>query len=448
MKLTTAVARNLQLPLGKNGRIKNDHIEFDDDFPGFGVRLRLNDKGKNALLASTAISRTWVYQYDFAGRTRRMTIGNVIAIGIEDARKIAGQHQSKVRLGDDPAKEKTKKLERAVCTFANALSNFIAVKKQTTRRWRPTELVLTKNCQSLYPMSLPDITRRDIANVLTPIAARGKMAQSNNVRGKLITFFNWAIEQGLLESNPVLGTGKHEAKSRDRVLSMVELVAISQAVVAMTDFSAIVHLSSQLKTLQCGLIDYGDLIHLLMLTGQRCSEISELQWRETRNVESFIDDGLPIAGPALVLPAERVKNGHKHIVPLSKPAQAILFSRQRESGLVFPHKLNDEAIWQRKWTRHKKLLDATLIARGHKLEHFVLHDLRRSVATHMGNMGFHRETIDSVLNHYRADVYNKSRYEREKRQALEAWGEYLMAHIEGRTPADNVVRPDFLGRSG
>jgi hypothetical protein len=65
MKLTTAIARNLEPPSGKT-----DYIEWDEDFPGFGVRVRL---GRNR------VSRTWVYQYDFAGRTRRITLGNVNA---------------------------------------------------------------------------------------------------------------------------------------------------------------------------------------------------------------------------------------------------------------------------------------------------------------------------------------------------------------------------------
>jgi hypothetical protein len=60
MRLTTAIARNLEPPTGKA-----DHIEWDEEFPGFGIRLRV---GRNR------ISRMWVYQYDIASRTRRITI--------------------------------------------------------------------------------------------------------------------------------------------------------------------------------------------------------------------------------------------------------------------------------------------------------------------------------------------------------------------------------------
>jgi integrase len=446
MKLTTDIARKLELPSGKT-----DHIYWDDDFPGFGVRVRDGRK---------RISLNWVYQFDIAGRTRRHTIGNVNAIGIEAARKTAGELQSKRNLGDDPVREKAEKLERAAHTFASVLKNFLEVQKRTTRAltWITTNLLLGEPCKPLYPMSLAAITRRDIANVLTPIVARGTPSAHNNVRNKLVTFFNWAISQGLIENNPAFGTEKQEQEPRTRVLSMPELVAIWHAVEDMTDYPTLIHLMRVIEQRQSevprwrwhgGLVtnttDYAAMIRLMMLTGARRSEIGELRWPEIRTGKTFIDDGLPIAGPAIVLPKERTKNKRKFVMPLSKPAQTILLTRPRDSddGLVFRRARNDQALYPRAWSRHKKLLDAALIERGHKLEPWVLHDLRRSVATHMGDMGIQPHVIEEVLNHFRKNVYNKSKLEGPKRQAVESWGDCLMAHVEGRKPVDNVVQGQF-----
>jgi integrase len=441
MKLTTAVARNLEPPSGKT-----DHIEWDEDFPGFGVRLRV---GRNR------ISRMWVYQYDISGRTRRITLGNVNAIPIQDAHKTAGQLSGKVRLGDDPVREKAEKLEREALTFANVLKSFLEVQKRATRirTFKVTTSLLGECCKPLYPMSLTAITRRDIANVLTPIAARGKPGAYNNVRGKLRTFFNWAIQQGLMESNPVLGTEKKEHKPRERVLSMAELVAVWHVLDEMTDHSTIIHLLRVTGRRKdevpnpywrdvhvASLTDHRDVLRLLMLTGCRRNEIAELPWSEIRSDKTFIDDGLPVAGPAIVLPPKRVKNNRKFIVPLNKPAQTILLSRPRNHERVFCFgRKREDAVWGRDWSRYKKMLDAALAERGHQFDFWVLHDLRRSVATHMGHMGIQPHVIEEVLNHFRANTYNKSKLEEPKRQAFEAWGEYLMAHIEGRAPADNIV---------
>ena len=76
----------------------------------------------------------------------------------------------------------------------------------------------------------------------------------------------------------------------------------------------------------------------------------------------------------------------------------------------------------------------------------MLHDLRRSVSTHMGEIGIQPHVNEKVLNHALPGVagkYNRTKLEEPKRQALEAWAEVLMAHVEGREPADNVLSGRF-----
>src|SRR5262249_39633602 len=176
-KLTTANARNLEPPSGKT-----DHFEWHEDFPGFGVRVRGS---------RDRVSRMWGYQHDIAVRTRRITLDNVNASGSGDARRTGGQLQGKVRLGCDPMREKGENREREALAFANVLKSFLEVQKRTTRArtWRVTNSLLGKGCKPLYPMSLPAITPRDIANVLTPSVHRRTKSVASKVRGKLRTFF-------------------------------------------------------------------------------------------------------------------------------------------------------------------------------------------------------------------------------------------------------------------
>jgi integrase len=74
---------------------------------------------------------------------------------------------------------------------------------------------------------------------------------------------------------------------------------------------------------------------------------------------------------------------------------------------------------------------------------WVLHDLRRSAATHMAELGVQPHIVEEILNHKSghkagvAGIYNRASYDREKRQALDLWADHLMAAIEGR--ASNVV---------
>src|SRR5262245_28163516 len=93
------------LPKFNLPRNKRELIAFDDDIGGFGIRLRKSG------------SRSWIYQYDIAGRTRRITLGNVSAIDPAKARQIASELHAKVRLGQDPASDRAESRARADETF-------------------------------------------------------------------------------------------------------------------------------------------------------------------------------------------------------------------------------------------------------------------------------------------------------------------------------------------
>ena len=74
MKFTLGSVRGIGLPKGKK-----DHIEFDDDVPGFGLRLREGG------------SRTWIFQYRIGSKQRRMVLGNAKSVPLAIARTNAGK---------------------------------------------------------------------------------------------------------------------------------------------------------------------------------------------------------------------------------------------------------------------------------------------------------------------------------------------------------------------
>jgi integrase len=195
---------------------------------------------------------------------------------------------------------------------------------------------------------------------------------------------------------------KRDEKSRDRVLSLPELKAIWDA---------------------CRDDDYGDILRLLILTGQRANEIAALRWDEVHD-------------EMIVLPGERTKNHRAHVVPLSDAAKALLEKRDRDRAFVFGR---DDTGWQG-WGAAKHRIEARIGAAI--AERWTPHDIRRSVVTHMAErVGVLPHIIEAVVNHQSghkggiAGVYNKSTYDREKREALNLWAEHLLAFIEGRDAA-------------
>lgn len=160
-----------------------------------------------------------------------------------------------------------------------------------------------------------------------------------------------------------------------------------------------------------------------MLTGQRASEIAELRWDE-------------VGDEQITLPGERTKNARSHIIPLSEAAKGILpWSRKGNRKFVFGR---DDTGFNG-WGKAKEKLDARIAEGKKKLEHWTPHDLRRSVATRMAELGVQPHIVEAVLNHISghkggvAGIYNRATYDKEKREALNFWAEHVIAVVEGRT---------------
>jgi integrase len=250
-----------------------------------------------------------------------------------------------------------------------------------------TARYLRNHAAPLHSLRLAEIDRRKIAALLGQIETTSGPVARNRARSALSAFFAWAIQEGLADINPVTGTAKaDEGGSRERVLSREEIVALWR-----------------------GLGDdrYSDIVRLLLLTGQRREEIGGLNWNEVSN-------GI------ITLPAERTKNGRRHELPLSTQALAILLRqpRRNSSDLVFAG-FND-------WHRNKSVLDARL-----GLAPWRLHDLRRTCATGMAELGVQPHIVEAVLNHISghkagvAGIYNRAKYADEMRDALQRWADQI-----------------------
>jgi len=389
MRLTIKSADDLKLPAGKN-----DHIVFDDDITGFGIRLREGG------------SRTWIYQYRIGSKQRRMVLGSVKSVPLKLARENAGTLEAKVRLGGDPAMDKETARQEADNTFGELADKYLEARKS---EWRPRSEIevrrhLTNHAKSLHRLPITSVGQRDVAALLGSIANNSGNVTNNRVRASLYAFFGWVIREGirLPEGNVVSYTNVREEKSRDRVLSDAELKAIWAA--CLDDYS-------------------GAILKLLMLTGQRVNEIAALRWDEVHDDQ-------------IVLPAERTKNDRAHVVPLSDAAKSILPAFSGKGRIC---------VFGRDGTGFQGLgyakprLDARIAkANGKPLPHWTLHDLRRTVATRMADLGVQPHIIEAVLNHVSghkggvAGIYNRATYDKEKREALNLWAEHLLAIIEGR----------------
>jgi integrase len=397
MKLSVRATEGLKLAPGER-----DRIVFDEVVPGWGIRLR--ESGR----------RYWIFQYSVPDpdkpkkfKTRRLTFGQYPAMDVAAARKQAEKWHAEVKLGGDPAQEKAENKTRSGETFERCMKLYLERRRNDGKlrasSYGEIERHLTRNLKALHSISIHKLDRRAIALELGRFTDEGGPVQANRTRASLVKFLNWCAGEGYIDSNPAMFTNKNPEQSRGRVLTLAELTTIWRA-------------------LPDG--DFGDVVKLLALTGQRREEISQLRWDEVD-----LERGI------ITLPPARTKNRRWHSIPFAAKSQEILTARWQDENrepdrpLVFGAGQGGFSGW----SKAKAQLDDAV-----KIEPWVVHDLRRAVATGMGDLGVLPHVVEATLNHVSgsragvAGTYNKAAYEAEKATALALWDERLMAAVEGR----------------
>jgi integrase len=399
--VTKDVAAGLRLPAGVSEMTFFDH-GHPDCVVGFGLRVR----GTGA--------RTWVFQYKYGDKHQRMKLGTVPGLTLEKARAKARGYREQVDDGGNPAAARNENRQRANETFGKEVIRFLTRQKAKLRPRSYDELDrnINRHAKPLHGLILAGIDRRRVSALLSRITdSRGPIA-ANRLRASLSAFFTWAIREGMLDTNVVTGTNRTDEVARDRVLSADELREIWAAL--LDD-------------------DYGAIVRLLVLTGQRREEIGGLRWSEV----DFDRD-------LIALSSARTKNKREHEIPMSDSVRGILETRDRQADrdLIFGTGKGPFSGWSKaKETLEARLLLARTKEFGTKAKPITawrLHDIRRSVATHMAENGVQPHVIEAVLNHVSghkagiAGVYNRAIYAAEKAAALSLWADHLRAVTNGR----------------
>jgi integrase len=395
-----------------------EFIQGDLAVPGFGVRVRPTG------------SPVYVVMRRLAGdaKPRRVTIGRVGEIALADARDRAREATAALRRGVDVNAEKrqeeiARRAERARVrqieaetgfapgTFGETAGRYIAQECASLRRGGEVAAIIrTRLLPSWGARRLDDLRRRDLAALLDPIIAEGKLQAAHKVREVALRVLNWAADRGDIEINFLASASRGRKRAgilrrsrRDRVLSDDEIRAIWAASELVNPFGAIVRLA--------------------LLLGQRRDEIAGMEWAELD-----LDAGL------WVIPAGRYKTGIEQAVPLPAPAVALIKSLPRVcERYVFSTRPGTRFSG---YSKAKAALDRWAEVRGWRL-----HDARRTVRTGLAALRVDPDMAERVLGHVIGGVrgvYDRHAYLDEKRDALERWAARL-AGIVG-PPPKNVVK--------
>jgi integrase len=385
MKLTDTKIRDLVLPEGVSSK-----TFFDDELPGFGVRVR--DSG----------GRTYVVQYRVGSQQRRLVLGSTTSLSLAAARSSAKDQLAKVRLGEDPFAAKLVARVAAGETFAALLPAFLEAKrtgigaKRIVPRWhQQVAEFLTVAAKPLHGFAPRAITRAQISDLLTKVAAERGASAANKFRAVLSSYFSWLIGAGRADANPVNGTNKPTTEvARERKLSDAELRKIWHALDG----------------------EFGDIVKLLILTGARRDMIGSLCWSE-----------IDFDAKLITLPPERMKNDRAFEIPMTPAVIALLKAQPRREGREFVFGSGEGGYSG--WSKSKAELDERV-----QLPEWVLHDFRRSFSStlHDDKLRVEPHIVEALLSHVQpgvGGVYNKAAYRQQKREALEKWADHVAKHV-------------------
>lgn len=361
--------------------------------------------------------KTWdlAYRIRGSGKVRRISLGRVSDLSLEKARDRANELTSAARAGRDLLIEEEK--NRAVAAARLTVQQLIDVyvRRRVTGRLRTALEIERRLNRALAPIinrHAEDIRRRDIRELLDPVADQGMEREAEKRRQTVGAMFRWAISQDIVETDPTAGLKAYDPGTpRDRVLTVDEIEVVW-------------------KWFDSGALpsNCADILKLQLLTGARCGEISGICAEEIDR-EQWI----------WVLPAARSKNKRPRVTPLVGLARRIIEARLStiRKGLLFTTEvatpLTAAHIGHYLLVRSKKL----------PVTKFTTHDLRRTVATMFAEMGISFDLIAAVVGHEAGGKetrtlvrhYVRSNLVDRKVHVLHAWDERLRDIMAGRDAA-------------
>jgi integrase len=393
---------------------------WDAVVPGLGVRV--SDTGTKTFVL--------MKRYGDSKNPTRGRLGMYGAISLDDARTKARNWQILLERGIDPRSEEKRQreaeLRKRENSFAAVAEQFIKRHVAKTRKAAIVERELRREFINRWGnRPITDITQLDVVAVIDEVVERNAPYQAHNLLGHVRTLFNWAIARGVYgvdrspcdRLRPAAVIGKKQA--RQRVLNDQELRAAWAA------------------TGELG-YPYGQLFRLLIVTGQRRSEVAEAGWSE-----------FDLTKKLWTIPSDRMKADAAHVVPLSGEALDILKSLPRFDGgdCLFSTTFGKKPV--NGFSKAKTLFDNAILKAlqtddvNAKLPDFVIHDLRRTVRTALSAIPNISDLVrELVIGHTRPGlhkVYDQYAYLDEKRFALDAWAARLRTIIEP-TPGNLVSR--------
>lgn len=403
--------------------------------------------------------KLWYFIYTFDGRKRFMKLGddNYPTVSIASARKLFEAAKKKVGEGVDPLEEKQQvaTTRRDAHTVSSLIDDYIekCAKVKRAKSWQEDKRILDKDVRPAWDSrKAKDVTRRDVMQLVDGMQGRGNGIITNTFK-VIRRMFAYAVKKELIPVTPCYSFDKGEELprmvSRERTLDEMEIKALWNGLdkAAMSE-------------------DIQRILKLILLTGQRSGEVAAMhrdeisgKWWEFTPKETKITSEIPrkqrvyLTDTALSLIGEGEGYVFKCLAKITPNEDGTLPPPRHITERAISHAVRRNLLDYKpkkqavvKPSRSKSKRKTLFVVPDDKkinIAHYVPHDLRRTCATFLSQIGFSDATVDAVLAHLKKGeirTYNKNKYDHEKQAALTKWEEKLTSIITEKQQQDNIIQ--------
>lgn len=396
-----------------------------NDGDGLQVRARAGKRG---------FSVAFRYRFSLNGKTGYHALGEYDAMTLAQAREKCDEARRLVAEGIDPnAHHEEQKAARAAQRQVELLDPTV---KDLFDLWKRRFLQANRRdggaevdrrfTLDVFPaigaIKAKDIGKRQVANILDNILERGARRTANMTMAELRQMFRWALARDIVQADPTFGLNKKlvggEEKPREREMSFDEI----RELMVKLPFSGLA-------------VDIQAALLFLLATGARVGEMIQGRW-----------DHIDKAARTWFIPAENVKTRESHLVHLSDfaLAQLAVMEQYKVSDYLLSGRKKDSPFDSKTITRQvrdrvkietaekratkKRTVrgaGALLLAGGP----WTPHDLRRTMASRMGDLAVLPHVIEACLNHKPPSkivrTYQRAEYLPEREHGFKVWGDRL-----------------------
>jgi len=378
---------------------------------------KLGDGGGLYLLVNPNGALWWRLKYQFEGREKLLSLGVYPRVSLQQARAIRDEARKAIANGINPSAQRQAEKFSTANTFEAVGREWLSLQEN-----KLAPATYAKAAWTLETLVYPYIGSRpiaklsatDVLKVLKRIEERGFHETAHRARQRCSQVFRYAVQT--------------ERAGHDVTTDLRGALApvVSEHHAAITEPARIGELLRAIDG-YTGHFVTAFALKLAPLLFVRPGELRHAEWTE-------FDSGGP--EPQWRIPAEKMKMGEQHIVPLSKQALALLRELQLRTGngpYVFP------SILSRSRPMSDNTVNAALRRLGYTSDEMTGHGFRSLASTCLNEQGYQPDLIELQLAHAERNrvraAYNKAQRLPERRKMMQAWADYL----DGLRANANVV---------